>query len=236
LTGTPLKSQKEKQGKISAENRRRTAANVVPLKSGQAVAKPYEPTTAEKRALASYEKRKAVLPPTPLIVCNISEADEDGKREAKLKVDHSDINAGYQMIADAIGSGDMTFTLGLLLDASMVATNLDGAPKVERVNYALSIVKGIKPRDQVEAMLAMQMAAIHMAAVATAGYLGASKSAKNIDLHERGLNKLSRTFTTQMEALKRYRSKGNQRIVVERVNVSDGGQAIVGNVDRGEAE
>ena len=54
---------------------------------------------------------------------------------------------------------------------------------------------------------------------------------------ERGLNKLSRTFTTQMEALKRYRSKGaNQRIVVERVNVSEGGQAIVGNVDRGEVK
>ena len=195
---------------------------------------PYESTPAEKRALASYEKRKAVVPPTPAIVCNISEAGEDGKLEAKLKVDHPDTTAGYQMISDAIGSGDMTFTLGLLLDASMVATNSDGTPKIERVNYALSIVKGIKPRDQVEAMLAMQMAAIHMAATATAGYLGASKSVKNIDLHERGLNKLTRTFTTQMEALKRYRSKGgNQRIVVERVNVSEGGQAIVGNVDRG---
>jgi len=40
-----------------------------------------------------------------------------------------------------------------------------------------------------------------------------------------------------MEALKRYRSKGgNQRIVVERVNVSEGGQAIVGNVDRVEVK
>ena len=201
---------------------------------------PYEPTPAEKRAVASYEKRKAVVPPTPAIVCNISEAGEDGKREAKIKVDHPDTAAGYQMISDALGSGDMTFTYGMLLDASGIAAQPDGTPNVERVNYALSIVKGIKPRDQVEAMLAMQMAAIHMAATATAGYLGASKSAKNIDLHERSLNKLSRTFTTQMEALKRYRSKGgNQRIVVERVNVSDGGQAIVGNVpaaNRGEVE
>jgi hypothetical protein len=63
---------------------------------------PYEPIPARKRALASYKKRKAGLPPTPLIVCNISEADEDGKREANLKVDHPDMNAGYQMIADAI--------------------------------------------------------------------------------------------------------------------------------------
>jgi hypothetical protein len=42
-----------------------------------------------------------------------------------------------------------------------------------------------------------------------------------------------------MEALKRYRSKRSQRIVVERVNVSEGGQAIVGDVHtgkRGEVE
>ena len=141
------------------------------------------------------------------------------------------------MISDAIGSGDMTFTCGLLLDASGVATSWTARPTWSASNYALSIVKGIKPRNQVEAMLAMQMAAIHMASMRAAAYLSASKTAKGFDLYERSLNKLSRTFTTQMEALKRYRIKGgNQRIVVERVNVSEGGQAIVGNVDRGEAE
>ena len=62
------------------------------------------------------------------------------------------------------------------------------------------------------------------------------KTTKAFEQYECGLNKHGRTFTTKMEALKRYRSKGNQRIVVERVNVSEGGQAIVGNVDRREAE
>ena len=191
---------------------------------------PYEPTPAEKRAVASFEKRRAAVPPTPPMVCKISEAGE-----AQLNVDHPDMIIGYQMISDAIGSGDMTFTLGLLLDASIVATKSDGTPNMERSNYALSIVKGIKPRNQVEAMLAMQMAAIHMASMTAARNLSAGKTVKVVDLYERSLNKLSRTFTTQMEALKRYRSKGgNQRIVVERVNVSEGGQAIVGNVDRGE--
>ena len=53
------------------------------------------------------------------------------------------------------------------------------------------------------------------------------------DSAERSLNKLARTFACQLEALKRYRSKGNQHIVVERVTVSDFGQAIVGNVSQG---
>ena len=36
-----------------------------------------------------------------------------------------------------------------------------------------------------------------------------------------------------MEALKRYRSKGEQRVYVERVTVNEGGQAIVGPVAHG---
>jgi hypothetical protein len=33
-----------------------------------------------------------------------------------------------------------------------------------------------------------------------------------------------------MEALKRYRTRGEQKITVQHVSVNDGGQAIVGNV------
>ena len=193
----------------------------------------HDPTLAEKRAVASYQRRKGELPPTPPMTCTKSEPDESGTRTAQINVDHPDRTAGYQMISDAIGTGDMTFTHGVLLDASGIAIKTDGSPDMERVNYALSIVKGIKPRNQVEAMLGMQMAAIHMATMRAAANLSAAKTGKSFELYERSLNKLGRTFTTQMEALKRYRSKGNQRIVVERVNVSEGGQAIVGNVEGG---
>ena len=45
-----------------------------------------------------------------------------------------------------------------------------------------------------------------------------------------GGNKLSRTYATLLEALNRHRGKGLQKIVVERVAVQAGGQAIVGAV------
>jgi hypothetical protein len=46
-----------------------------------------------------------------------------------------------------------------------------------------------------------------------------------------GLTKLTRTYAAQMSALKDYRSRGEQRMVVQHVNVAEGGQAIVGNVN-----
>ena len=48
-------------------------------------------------------------------------------------------------------------------------------------------------------------------------------------------NKLSRTYSTLLEALNRHRGKGQQKVTVEHVHVHEGGQAIVGNVEsRGE--
>ena len=53
------------------------------------------------------------------------------------------------------------------------------------------------------------------------------------DSAERAFNKLARTFATQMEALKRYRSTGEQKVTVQHVTVNDGGQAVVGTVTTG---
>jgi hypothetical protein len=52
------------------------------------------------------------------------------------------------------------------------------------------------------------------------------------EAYERSVTRLSRTYLAQMDALKKYRVKAQQTVRVERVNVQEGGQAIVGNVER----
>jgi hypothetical protein len=47
---------------------------------------------------------------------------------------------------------------------------------------------------------------------------------------EGAFTKLTQTFAAQMEALKRYRTGGEQKAKVQHVTVGDGGQAIVANV------
>jgi len=44
--------------------------------------------------------------------------------------------------------------------------------------------------------------------------------------------KMLRTFMIQMEALRKYRAGVPQKMIVGRVNVSEGGQAIVGTVNQ----
>jgi hypothetical protein len=108
-------------------------------------------------------------------------------------------------------------------------------PSEQNINEALAAVTGIAARDEVEAMLAVQMVATHFAAITLLRRL---KSAENIPQQDSAGNlavKLLRTYTAQVEALQRYRSKGQQRVTVEHVHVHQGGQAIVGTVEGGGA-
>jgi len=105
------------------------------------------------------------------------------------------------------------------------------APEEDGTNFMLAVVKGIEPRDQIEAMLAAQMAAVHMASMTFARRLAHVDNIPQQDSAQTAFNKLARTFAAQVEALKRYRSGGEQKMTVQHVHVAEGGQAIVGNVD-----
>ena len=99
--------------------------------------------------------------------------------------------------------------------------------------FMLSIVKDLAPRDPVERMLAVQMAATHVASIRSARLLANCETIPQVQAHYTGFNKLMRTFAAQTEALRKYRTGGKQTVTVQHVNVGEGGQAIVGHVETG---
>ena len=135
----------------------------------------------------------------------------------------------------ALGSGDVDFVSGLLNGIANIRdrTKSDDADITAEANFVLAVVNGMQPKDEAEAMLATQMAVIHRATMKYARRLEQAAGVEQSDVAERALNRLSRTYAAQMEALKRYRSDGGQNVTVKHVHVHQGGQAIVGNVGQG---
>jgi hypothetical protein len=91
---------------------------------------------------------------------------------------------------------------------------------------------GIAPGDELEGMMAGQLIAAHNAAMEC--YRRAMLSDQTVEGRRENLNqanKLSRTYTTLLEALNRHRGKGQQKVTVEHVHVHAGGQAVVGMVE-----
>lgn len=150
----------------------------------------------------------------------------------QVSTDHENDSLGIDMLMNAIGTTDKTFLSCLmtqLVNAGTQGKNYDG----KGANFMLSVVKAIDPKDEIEAMLASQMAAVHMATMTFARRLAHVENIPQQDSAEKAFNKLARTFATQVETLKRYRTGGEQKVTVQHVNVSEGGQAIVGNVTDG---
>ena len=79
-------------------------------------------------------------------------------------------------------------------------------------------------------MLATQMVATHLAGISALRRLRSSENIAQQNSNGNLAVKLLRTFSMQIEALQRYRGKGQQKVTVEHVNVNAGGQAIVGSV------
>jgi hypothetical protein len=126
---------------------------------------------------------------------------------AKFSVDHPDEAAGILALMRAIGITDLDLYDGLmghLVNASWRQNALSQSG----TNFMLSVVRGIEPRDQIEAMLAAQMAAVHAASMTFARRLAHVENIPQQDSAERAFNKLTRTFAAQMSALKEYRSEG----------------------------
>jgi len=129
-------------------------------------------------------------------------------------------------------TGNTTVSDGLISQAALLGSHGNRIdPKA--TDFALGFVDAMQPQDAAEALLLTQMATTHQATMMLARRLNHVENIPQQDAAEKALNKLARSYAAQMDTLKRYRSKGQQVVRVERVTVEDGGQAIVGSVEHG---
>lgn len=184
---------------------------------------PYRLTEKESDALGRQIDRIAALPAAPRV--KITE-DQDVSR---LSYDHPNQTIARGLLMDALGTASIDFVDDLFLQ--LAGSSWNGVKVDEsRLNFMLSVIKDLKPKDHLEAMLAAQMAVIHLTTMTSGRRFAHSENIPQSDSSGTLLIKLARTFAAQLEALKRYRTGGEQTVTVQHVNVGEGGQAIVGNV------
>jgi hypothetical protein len=146
-----------------------------------------------------------------------------------FSIDHPDPALGEALMANALGVADREAMEGIL--RQLVRASVTGdRPDEVNLAFMLSMVKSLKPRDAMEAMLVAQMVSVHVMAMRCAQHLASAEDLARHDSAARALGRLARTFPAQIEALNRYRSHGEPAITVQNVSVNDGGKAIVGNV------
>lgn len=143
----------------------------------------------------------------------------------------------FVQFTEAIGTADRDLQVYLLQQVMTAFKGIEDENK-EKIasiaNNALAMLNGIQPQDEIEGMLAVQMVGVHNMAMETLGRaILNSQTFAGKETNVNQATKMLRTFIAQMEALKNYRTGGQQKMTVEHVHVNEGGQAIVGMVNQG---
>jgi hypothetical protein len=134
----------------------------------------------------------------------------------------------------ALGTTSMDFVDATLFQIQAAARLPNSGLSEIAVNAALAVIEGERPRGETECAIVIQMACIHSATMTVLGRLNAAYGNRNVLAAATAVSRLSRAFSTLVETLRRLRNGGSQVIRIERVDVRDGGQAIIGNVKTGE--
>src|SRR5437660_9443674 len=175
-----------------------------------------EPTSQERSGIVRYRARDSAspMPRVKLTENAVSTTSTEPTSQKQSEIvrysarDSADSTTSTEAFAGALSKEAFVNLVGPEIPIS--------DPRLELM---VSVLTNAKPRDQNQAMLLMQMADIH-AAMTYAHRLAQATSITEVEIWERGLNRLARTFVAQFEALNRYRSGGEQRMTAPHVSVS----------------
>ncbi|MDA8129636.1 MAG: hypothetical protein M0Z73_13185 [Betaproteobacteria bacterium] len=166
---------------------------------------------------------------------------------AEMYAKKSEMLFGTELIPERVAGGEVihakshtpSWAVNTLTDPDVVAidASVHRLKLLDRMGtdcaaMALDVADSIKAENSLEKMLAHQLAVAHKAALEIA-----DKATFQQDVGDKArlfnlAARMMETFQRGLLTFDRIRSKGEQRIVVQHVNVKDGGQAIIGNVSR----
>jgi len=166
------------------------------------------------------------------------------KRPVRVKLrrrncDHHEPYAPESMKRDwwarlkkALGTVSPDFILATLRQIEIASRLPDQGTSEVAVNAALAIIEGAQPRNEIEAVSAIQLACAHAATMQIFNSLRNQSGRQQIALATAAAQ-LIKASAIQSEQLRKLKGGQSQYVRVEHVHVNDGGQAVIGNVKAG---
>ena len=128
----------------------------------------------------------------------------------------------------------LTGTQDLEVASEIIDRAVSAMPLTHTKDYNTNVIyqslSECEPKDAIESKLCAQSASLYAQGMQ---YLSRAESADmlhQVDFYMKSAIKLLRLHNETVETLARYRRKGEQKVIVQYVNVNDGGKAIVGNM------
>jgi hypothetical protein len=172
------------------------------------------------------DKTSTALAPQESCSTSATRPDEHG---GELPEKLTPVGDGLSKFQQTFATTDIDLGVVLALQAASTFGDPINGPLANKSTRAA--VHSLGARDGLEALLAVQMVSVHNLAMKfLANAAAKEQTSRGVELYTGRAIQLLRTFTAQVEALKKHRSNGEQHCTVEHVHVHSGGQAVVGTV------
>lgn len=162
----------------------------------------------------------------PPVVKLTSKQDPDSNKPIAVVDTESEENA--IRLVDAFGTLSLSFYSAEIGRLMNVIAPGGEVPSEHVMNAALALVASVKPRNETEAALAVQMAGTHALSMEMLRRLWKATDPQRADTYANIATKVQRTFLGQLDTLQRMRKRGGQKVTVRHTHVyNQGGQALV---------
>jgi hypothetical protein len=154
-----------------------------------------------------------------------------GVNYGKLYPPGGDGKKWWAALKAALGTASSSFVYTSLEQLQAAARLPNGLVSEAAMNAAFAFIQAIAPKNEIEAALAIQMACTHSAAMAILGKI--ESGGHPVVPCATAAATLMRTYTLQLEALRRLRGSEAQHVRVGHVHINDEGRAVIGAVALG---
>ena len=183
--------------------------------------------TGEVMSLIESQGRPKITRKAPVRV-KLERINCDVARSLPPDGDHQ---VWFDRLMAACGSASPDFVDCLLFQLQAAARLPNSGLSEIGVNSALALIERERPQGETECAIVVQMACVHLATMAVLGRLGGGHGGdRHVLAAATAASRLSRTFAILVETLRRLRTGGSQVIRIERMDVREGGQAVIGTV------
>lgn len=142
-----------------------------------------------------------------------------------------DAKRWWERLKGALGTTSSDFVNATLMQIQNASRLPSGGISEMSVNAVLAFIEATEPKNEMEAALAIQMACTHAVAMTVLSRAGGAHGGdRHVALMAAASARLLRAFAAQVEAMRRLRNGGTQVIRVEKIEVSDTAQAVIGNI------
>ncbi len=164
-------------------------------------------------------------------------------RSVEAKDNNGDIIRGYKTKDKSTPVerfnilNSLTATQDILLSTNITAGAALAQPKTQDNSKSVNIVNQIladyEPKDSVEAKLILQEHTLYEQGLRYLHLADIQDQIFQAEFYMRSAIKLLRLHNETVEALNRHRRGGTQRVIVQHIQVNDGGKAVVGGTFEG---